>query len=147
MPEPKPASNPSSLDANPDVTDNVYNHLKNWLLKPADTRLQSYTKTQVASSNAVRQLLFEREGKAWVKFGEGLRLSNRLPPFRKAAEKLADAAFFLYQAFHLGDGRVDDQFVLVQQLHTLLGALMGSYKTKSPTPASNPTPAPVPERH
>lgn len=116
-------------NANPDVADNVYRHLKSWILQPAETKIQEYAKKQSAS-NGVRQLLFERDVKALTKYGEGLKLETRLPPLKKAAEKMADAVFFLYQAFHLGDGRVDDQFVLVQHLHTLLNSLLGAYKSK-----------------
>lgn len=123
-------------DNTPTIEDNVYAHLKNWLLKPAETRILSYTKTNIAANNSVRQILFDREGKAVLKYGAGLDLSNKLPPFRKAAEKLADAVFFLYQAFHLGDGKVTEHFVLVQQLHTLLSSLLGAYKSKAVPPFS-----------
>lgn len=135
----KPKPDP---DANPDTAENVYKYLKKWLLLPAETKIGNYAKQQ-AASNGVRQTLFEREAKAVVKYGEGLKLDARIPPLKKAAEKLADAAFFLYHAFHTGDGRIDDQFVLVQHLHTLLNSLLGAYKSKGTV-----TPSPIdPERH
>lgn len=114
----------------------VYDNLKAWLLQPAETRVRSYSKNQ-AASNGVRQLLFERENKAIKKYGESLGLNEppKTPAFVRAAEKLADAAFFLYHAFHHGDGRADEQFVLVQNLHTLLNSLLSAYRNKAPPPS------------
>ena len=112
-----------------DQGDTVYDNLKNWLIRPAESRIQSYSKTNAASS-PVRQLLFERQNKALAKYGSGLKISTKLPTLQKAAEKLADAAFFLYHAYHVGDGKADEKYLLVQNLHTLLNNLLHEFKNK-----------------
>lgn len=125
----KPEKKP---DAEPAIGDSVYHSMKDWIAKPSLTRVGSYSKIQ-AASNEVRQILFTRQLKAEKKYGSGVKLSDNLPGMAKAAEKLADAAFFVYHAFHNGDGNINNHFLLVQNLHTLINNLFIDYRAKGAT--------------
>jgi hypothetical protein len=116
-------------DPDSDIADSVYHNLKGWINKPSLSRIGTYSKVQ-ASTNDVRQLLFLRQLKGERKYGKGLQISEKYPAFLKAADKLADAAFFIYHGFHNGDGRPDQNFQLLADLHTFINNLFIDYRAK-----------------
>jgi len=113
----------------------VYDLLKTWLHDPTN-KILHWQKAH-SLTNELRQLVFDRDLKAQSKYGAGLTLDDKAGGLPEAANKLADALFFLFKHHKslpsssttaTTTSSTKSQKTLVQDLHNLIGTLLKEMK-------------------